>query len=79
MQFSAILATLALITTVHAATPVAEAARAGNLDKRVSCEIPIWGAGLCQDHCVNDHKGVKGCKGKCNSASVPVFVGSCRY
>jgi hypothetical protein len=75
MQFHVLLAALALFTAVQAAAPLprelVEAVRSGTLERRLTCEVPIIGGGLCVTHCQEEHpKHGSKCTGVCNSASV---------
>jgi hypothetical protein len=72
MQFHAILAALTLFTAVQAAAPLPRelvaAVRAGTLDRRLTCEVPLFGGGLCAAHCEQEHpKKGNTCTGVCKS------------
>jgi hypothetical protein len=71
MRFRTLLAALALVTAAHASLPLprelVDSARAGVLDKRISCDIPGIGPLLCIEHCKHDHDNKSKCTGACIS------------
>jgi hypothetical protein len=54
MQFSAILAVLAVASTTLAAPSVGPAANL-TIEKRATCSVPIYGEGLCIIHCLAEN------------------------